>query len=180
MDAAPFIRKRSVLALWIFFPLAFIVGTVMISKSVLEQARLDYTQSKALESVIPEMSAGLVAFEKFASDYRIETNAEMSLETRHIAALNAAAENADFTINAINFAQDLPEKNPPGTTRINIQIKGSGSGNGIIAFLNNIHARDRSIYEKRILTMPGQTGNGEFSLEAEFGKIYTSWKGASQ
>lgn len=180
MDTAPFIRKRSVLALWVFFPLAFIIGTVMISKSILEKAQLDFTQSKALKEVIPEMSTGLAAFEKFASDYRIETNTELSLETRHIAALNAAAENADFAINAINFVQDQPEKSPPGTTRINIQVKGSGSGSGITAFLNNIHASDRVLYEKRISTMSSQTESGMFLLEAEFGKIYISPKGAAQ
>lgn len=180
MDTAPFIRRRSVMALWIIVPLALIAVVFTVSKSVLNQEQIAYVQSKALARVIPEMTAGLASFEQFAADYRVAPDAASSLEIRHIASLNAAAEYADFTINAISVVQDPPDKTPAGIIRINIQIKGTGSGSGISAFLNNIHAKDRLIYEKRISTVPDHTAGGAFLLDAELCKIYIARKGNVQ
>lgn len=176
MDTACFLRKRSVLALWLIAPLALIAGTIMISRSMLENAQITYMQNKALDRLIPELNAALAEFDTFSANYRIGPAAALS-EERYSATLNAAAEHIDFTVTAINLTQDPPDKTPAGITRINILIKGTGSGNGISAFLNNIHVRDPFAYEKRV-----QIANteGGFALEAEFSKIQIEQKGPVQ
>ncbi len=176
MDTACFLRKRSVLALWVITPLALIAGIIMISRSMLENAQITYMQSKALEHLIPELSSALTEFDKFAVNYRTGSTAALS-EERYSATLNAAAEHIDFTVTAINLVQDPPDKTPAGITRINILIKGTGSGNGISAFLNNLHVRDPFAYEKRV-----QIANtdGGYALEAEFSKIQIEQKGSVQ
>jgi hypothetical protein len=179
MDTACFLRKRSVLTLWLIAPLALTAGTIMISRSLLDHAQITYMQSKALERLIPELSAGLAEFDQFAANYQSGPEAGLS-EERHVATLNAAAEQIDFTVSAINLAQDPPGKTPAGTARINILIKGMGSAHGIGAFLNNIHARDPFAYEKKIQIMPDSTENGRFALEAEFCKIQIKPKGTAQ
>ncbi|MFA6172525.1 MAG: hypothetical protein WC701_02470 [Kiritimatiellales bacterium] len=171
MDTACFLRKRCVLALWLIAPLALISGIVAVSRSMLENAQIAYTQSKALERLIPEMCSGLADFEQFAGRYRMETAAVFS-EENHAAALNAAAEHIDFTVTAINLGQDPPDKTPEGAGRISLLVKGTGSGSGISAFLNNIHARDPLVYERRIQILPDGTDHGGFALEAELCKVY--------
>ncbi|HPR82282.1 MAG TPA: hypothetical protein PLD51_00350 [Pontiellaceae bacterium] len=179
MDTACFLRKPSVLALWLIAPLALTAVAGLVSRSILEHARSTYAQSKALEHLIPELSKGLSEFALFAATYRIESDAAQ-FEDRHIALLNAAAEHIDFNITAINITQDPPDKAPEGTVRINILIKGTGSGNGIYAFLNNVHVRDPFAYEKRVQIMPDGTDSGGFALEAELSVIQIAQKGAAQ
>jgi hypothetical protein len=179
MDTACFLRKRSVLALWLVTPLALIAGTIMISRSMLQNAQIAYMQNKTLERLIPEMSSGLAEFDRFAVNYLINPEAALS-EERHVATLNAAAEHIDFTVTSINLVPDPPDKTPEGTIRVNLLVKGTGSGSGVSAFLNNIHARDPLVCEKRIQIMPDGTDVGGFALEAEFSKVYIKPKGTGQ
>lgn len=176
MDTACFLRKRSVLTLWLIAPAALIAGTIMISRSMLENAQIMYMQCKALEHLIPELNAALTGFDTFAADYRTGPSAALS-EERYSATLNSAAEHIDFTVTAINLTQDPPDKTPEGTSRINVLIKGTGSGNGISAFLNNVHVRDPFAYEKRVQIATIDAG---FALEAEFSKIQIEQKGPVQ
>ena len=151
MNSARFIRKQSVLALWVITPLAVIAGILLISRSLLEREKIMLIQNRELAGLIPEMKAALSEFDRFSSDYRLDTKVKLSMEDRHIILFNAAAEYIDFTISAISLEQDSPDETPPEIIRISLLVRGSGSNSGIAAFLNNVKSRDKLLYEKRII-----------------------------
>lgn len=175
MDSARFIRRRSVLALWVVTPLAIMAGMMVVSRSLLEREKIRLIQDRELARLVPAMEEALAGFDRFAADYRLDAGTKLPMEDRLIILFNAAAEEVNFTITAINLEQDPPDKVPPGILRIRLFVKGTGSGGGIAAFLNNVKARDRLFYEKRIQIMPAPGGNSQAGgafLEAEFGRVY--------
>jgi hypothetical protein len=172
MDSARFIRRRSVLALWVIAPLAVMAGILAVSRGLLEREKIGLIQDRELSMLIPAMEETLAGFDRFISDYRLDAGTKLSMEDRHIVLLNSAAEQINFTITAINLEQDPPDKTPPGTVRISLFVKGSGSDSGIAAFLNNVKTRDKLLYEKRVQITPALSDRESAFLEAEFGRVY--------
>jgi hypothetical protein len=172
MNSARFIRRRSILALWIITPIAVITVVMVTSGGVLEHEKIRLMQDRELALLVPAMEGALAEFDRFKSDYRPGNGTRLSMEDRHIALFNSAAEDINFTVTAINLEQDPPDKTPPGIIRISLFVKGSGSNGGIAAFLNNVRAKDRFLYEKRIQITSGRAQADSALLEAEFGRIY--------
>jgi hypothetical protein len=173
MNSALFIRRKSVLALWILTPLVLMSGMLVFSRNLLECRQTGFKQNQALAVLIPGMKAALDEFEHFATDYELNPKASrLSMEDRHILLFNAAAEKTGFVISAINLAQDDSKTTPQGITRIVLLVKGGGSAGEIAAFLNHIKHLDPLIYENQIQIEPDRSHHRTMQLEAEFGRVY--------
>lgn len=172
MDSALFLRRKSVLALWVVTPLAVILGIMAFSHGIMGNEQLLLMQNTALAAIIPDMEVSERRFEQFAGDYRMNIDRKLSMEDRHIILLNSAAEYVNFTITSINLEQAPPDKTPPGIIQISLFVRGSGPLSDIAAFLNNVKVLDRFLYEKKLEISPDASQPGGALLEAEFGRIY--------
>lgn len=173
MNSAIFIRRKSVLALWVLTPLVLMSGMLVFSRNLLECRQTGIWQDQALATLIPEMEAILDEFENFAMDYQLNPAAsKLSMEDRHIHLFNSAAEKTGFVISAIHLAQDDTKKNPDSIARIALLVKGGGTAAEIAAFLNYIKNLDPLIYENQIQITPDRLHRGTMQMEAEFGRVY--------
>lgn len=171
MNSAVFIRRKSVLALWILTPLVVMAGMLVFSNGLLERQIEGLHQTQALALLIPEMKTALEDYNRFAADYQLASR-NLSMQDYYIALFNSAAEKAKFVVSAINLTPDNTKDNPSDVMRIVLLVKGSGTTAETAAFLNHVKELDPLIYENQIQIFPDRSHSGSMLLEAEFGRVY--------
>lgn len=178
MDSAQFIRRRSVFIAWVIVPLALAALTTISAHSFMERQQITLVQKRTLQRVIPDMILALEEFHDFIAPHIIPIDAITSIEDASITLLSAAAEQAGFTLTSMGLAQ-TPVDKAQGIVRIDIHIKGEGTGHNLISFLQGIKAKDRFIYETQVSISTAGRNTPLYKLEATLSKIYIELPGGS-
>lgn len=171
MDCARYIRKPVVLAGWLITPLFLFVFIIATSFIFRQQTRLMLQRNIALEQTIPMMHLELSRFDQFLQTYLASNQSGLPAEDAHISILNTAAEAADFTISGIRITQETVNKTDH-TSQMNIHAEGTGNAQSITAFLNNIKAHDRFVFEDVISIARSTKGDSRLTAEINLCKIY--------
>ena len=176
MDSSVFIRNRRVLVMWLAVPLLAVAVAEIGSRTFCNVQQESYQRKKALDGLIPEMTAAGERFDRFISGYTLGTAGSSSIEDTYIELLNTAADMAKFKITSIKLVQERDGKS--NTIKVVANVSGKGSYRSIVAFLNFSKKKDPLIYEERI----DLSGSGEnrdlLQLAAQLGRIYIGNEGA--
>lgn len=171
MDCACYIRKKSVMALWVITPLTLCMVIWASAFAVVTHQQHLEVKIAALEKMIPQMEEALQAFEPFARDFMVSAGTRTSLEDLHLMLIGKAAERTHFALSAVNLAVEPLNGGTDGAVRIRITVRGNGTCYDITAFLNAIRELDPSIYERQLTVTPDSSAAGQLILDAELNRV---------
>lgn len=147
MDVSIFIRRRTVLVLWLVAPL-LIAATVALGGLLARRGTyVSLERKKVLERVVPQMEAIMRRGMEFAEDKEICRSVQDAQESDFISMVNNMAYESGLQVSSITLEDEMFEK-ALNTRRIHLRVKAAAEYVNILRFFGALGAGDYVAYEE--------------------------------